>query len=214
MSRKRLDHEIKELIDKLLPPPEIRKEILARYSDANEQYSKINEYIEQLGDEQRRKIFASIYEIAFDTYEKEYFAGDTKALMKCIDFCCTDMLVIPDWAAKAFHQGYTKVRNYEAGSWDTVFGKPHKKGTHLKEKRCDEDKQLIHKCVRELLNQGHPIDEGLFETVGKRFGSKGREIRDIYYGHEHQRIEQLHSLHKGMEIVDKALKQLRQKKSK
>lgn len=218
MSRKRLDHELNELIDKLLPPPDIRERILARCEETvnnpNSFSQKLSAYVEQLGDEESRKMFAGIYEIAFEAYENEYLAGETQALMKCINFCCANKLVMPNWAAEAFHQGYTKVMNYEARSWDTVFGRPHKKGMHLKEQRCDEDKQLIHKCVRELINQGYPIDEGLFETVGKRFGSKGREIRDIYYDHERQRIEQLHSLYKGMEIVDKVLKQMREKKSK
>jgi|CXWL01.1.fsa_nt_gi hypothetical protein len=216
MSRKRLDHELNKRRDRLLPPPEVKEKLLARCEEAennpNSISHKLNAYVEQLGDEERRKMFAGIYEMAFDVYEKEYLAGDTQALMKCMDFCCTKKLVIPNWAAEAFSEGYTKVSNHEARSWDTVFGKPHK-GKHLNEQRCDEDKQLIHKCVRELINQGDPIDEGLFEKVGKRFRSQGREIRDIYYEKEHQRIEQLHSLYEGAEIVDKALKEIRQNKS-
>lgn len=217
MSRRRLGDELNNLINERFPL-EKREEAWASYQESlnnPDSFSyKLNKYFDQLGDEQRNKLFSGFFKFNLDNYEKEYLAGSSIALMRCIDFCCAKQLVIPNWAAEAFHQGYIKVMNYEARSWDTVFGKPHKKGMHLKDQRCDEDKQLIHKCVRELINQGCPIDEGLFETVGKRFGSKGREIRDIYYDQEHQRIEQLHSLYKGMEIVDKALKQVRQRKSK
>ena len=72
---------------------------------------------------------------------------------------------------------------------------------------------MIYELILELIHTGHPIDGGLFETVGKRFGSKGREIRDIYYEKEHERIKQMRSLYEGMEIVEKALKQVRQNKS-
>lgn len=212
MSRKRLDHEVNELFDNLSPSQDSKEKSRARYEEANKKGTftrKLNEHIKQLGND----YFSSMHELFYKECEKEHLAGDTKAFMKCIDFCCTNKLVIPNWAAEAFHEGYTKINNYEARSWDVVFGKPNK-GKHLKEQRCDEDKQLIHKCVRELINQGHPVAAGLFETVGKRFGSKGREIRDIYYDHEHQRIEQLHSLYKGMEVVDKALKKAGLKKPK
>lgn len=212
MSRKRLDHELNELIDNLLPPPDVREKFLARCEEAennpNSFFQRLNAYVEQLGDEERRKMFAGIYEIAFEAYEKEYLAGDTQALMKCIDYCCTKKIVIPNWAAEAFHLGYAKIRNYEARSWDTVFGKPHKKGTHLKEQRCEEDRISIHKYVKERIDQGHPIDQELFDLAAQRFGSYAKEIKDIYYDLERKRVNQLLGLYKGAETVDKVLREL------
>ncbi len=214
MSRKRLDHEVNKLIDKLSSPSDVREKSLARYQEANKKGTfarKCTEYIESLGSDQRREIFGSIYEFFYDACEKEHLAGDNKALMKCIDFCCTNKLVIPNWAAEAFHQGYTKISNYEARSWDVVFGQPHK-GKHLKAQRCDEYKHSIYKYVKERIGQGHSTDQELFCLTAKRFGSNAKEISDIYYDLERQRVKWLYSHYEGMDISYKALKQLRQNK--
>ncbi len=221
MSKKRRVEEIRDLIRELYPY-DIRTKTLTSSQKESEQ-SRFAQFIadrsEKLRNEenaQKREIeknFFSMYEFFYETCEKEYLAGDSKALMKCIDFCCINKTFIPDWAAKAFHEGYTKVRNYEARGWDDVFGKPNK-GKHLKEQRRDEDKQQIYKSVSLLRDQGQPIDAGLFETVGPRFGSKGREIGDIYYELEHRLEEKLQSHRKGCEITHSAMKKLRQNKTK
>lgn len=212
MSRKRLDHKIDELTNKYFSSPEKREriqKILAKYGGEEcERDAKVNEYLKQLSDEQRIKIFSPIYKMTTDQHEREYLAGDSRALTRCIDYCCTKKIVIPNWAAEAFHLGYTKIRNYEARSWDTVFGKPHKKGTHLKEQRCEEDKISIHKYVKERIDQGHPIDQELFDLAAQRFGSYAKEIKDIYYDLEHKRVNQLLGLYKGAEMVDNVLKEL------
>lgn len=212
MSRKRLDHEINALMYKYISSIEKRERIhkyLVKYGvKESELDAKVNEFLKQLSDEQRIKIFSPIYKLTTDQHEREYIAGDSLALLRCIDFCCTKKIVIPNWAAEAFHLGYTKIRNYEAKSWDTVFGKPHKKGTHLKEQRCEEDKISIHKYVKERIDQGHPIDQELFDLAAQRFGSNAKEIKDIYYDLEHKRVNQLLDLYKGAEIVDKALSEL------
>lgn len=209
MSRKRLDHEVNELIKKVMPPDIEKTRVCDQETSKQGLFAqKISEYVKHLPDNQQREIFSPIYEFFYETCEKEYMAGDTQALMKCIDFCCTNKLVIPSWAAEAFHLGYTKIRNYEARSWDAVLGKPHKKGTHLKEQRCEEDKVSIYKYVKERIDQGHPIDQELFDLSAIRFGSYAKEIKDIYYDMEHKRVNHLLNFYKGAEMTDKVLKEL------
>ncbi|MXS83354.1 hypothetical protein [Nitrosomonas oligotropha] len=182
MSRKRLGDELDELLAELTPRKK-REEAGTSYQESlNNPDSlayRLNKYVEQLSDEERRKIFAGIYEIAFDAYEEEYLAGDLNALMKCISFCCTEKLVLPNWAAKAFHEGYTKISNREAKSWDVVFGKPNK-GRH-KAKRSEEENIKIYLYIREQVSKGSPIDEGLFSDAAEQFDGYSTEMKKIYY---------------------------------
>lgn len=211
MSRNRLDHKLDEYRNRYFSSPEKIERIqktLAKYGDDSRLNSKLNEWLNQLSDEQRIKIFSGLYKGVTDKYEINYLAGEQIALMNCIDYCCTKKIPIPNWAAQAFHLNYTKIINYEARSWDTVFGKPHKTGVHLKAQRCEEYKNSIHKYVRERIDQGHPIDQELFDLAAIRFASNATEIKDVYYELEHKRVNQAISFYKGAEIVDRALKKL------
>lgn len=210
MSRNRLEDELDELLDEFTPRKK-REEAWASYQESlNNPDSlayRLNKYVEQLSDEERRKIFAGIYEIAFDAYENEYLAGDLNALSKCINFCCTEKLVLPSWAAEAFHQGYTKISNREAKSWDVVLGKPDK-GKH-KAKRSEEDKIKIYLYIREQINKGNPIDEGLFSDAAEQFEGYSTEMKKIYYFVlKHECLQWKKSKLKGTQITHAALEPL------
>lgn len=205
MSRTQKEHELDELLDEFAPRKK-REEAWASYQESlNNPDSlayRLSKYVEQLGDEERR----IIYKIAFDTYEEEYLAGDLNALTKCINFCCTEKLVLPNWAAQAFHQGYTKISNREAKSWDVVLGKPNK-GKH-KAKRSEEDKIKIYLHIREQISKGCPIDGELFSDAAEKFGGCSTKMSEIYYDLERVRLRWKKSMLEGTRITHAALEPL------
>ncbi|MXS82529.1 hypothetical protein [Nitrosomonas oligotropha] len=206
MSRRRLEDELDELLAEFTPRKKREEAGASSYQESlNNPDSfayRLNKYVEQLGDEER----LIIYEIAFDAYEEEYLAGDLNALTKCINFCCTEKLVLPNWAAQAFHQGYTKISSCEAKSWDVVLGKPNK-GKH-KAKRSEEDKIKIYLYIREQISKGSPIDEGLFSEAAEKFGGCSTKMSEIYYDLERVRLRWKKSMLKGTRITHAALESL------
>ncbi|WP_181258434.1 hypothetical protein [Nitrosomonas oligotropha] len=185
---------------------EVWESYLESSNNPNSLEHKINKYVTEIGDDERRKIFAGIYEIAFDAYEEEYLAGDLNALMKCINYCCTEKLALPSWAADAFHQGYTKINNCEARSWDVIFGKPNK-GKH-KAKRSEEDNIKIHLYIRKKISKGNPVDEGLFSDAAEQFYGCSTEMKKIYYDLERERLRWKKSRLEGIRITHAALEPL------
>jgi len=84
----------------------------------------------------------------------------------------------------SFLKAYRKVRQYRAKSWDDVFGRPHKKGTHLDAKEQERKKSLpAYNRIKEIKRNDPsiPIDEDLFAIVGKEFGRSKTLIAEYYY---------------------------------
>jgi len=111
-----------------------------------------------------------------------YLQGDKGAVLEALYLCMREHLPIPVWCEKAYMTGFEKVRGYEVGSWDGAFGKPHPKGTHLgakEEKRRTMGK--VFRRVRELSASGHPVDNNMFEKVGRELGIGGKSKTGEYY---------------------------------
>jgi hypothetical protein len=146
-----------------------------------------------------------------ETYER----GDKSALLNTIMLSILFRQPLPEWAAKAFEDAYNRVTMGGARSWDDVFGKPHL-GKHKLSAALKNLKYGVHRRVRELHEGGErrgldalrraapqesqktpsglPIDEALFEHVGRELGQKlnpdGKPISktvisDLYYRVEH-----------------------------
>ncbi len=114
--------------------------------------------------------------------EAEFEAGDKNALLAAIHICATHCLVLPEWLAKAYISEYDKVLRHEVGSWDDAFGRPFPKGKHLNAARKKREKagEVWHR-VRQLHDQGRPIDEALFEEIGKEFALGKTLVSEYYY---------------------------------
>lgn len=114
---------------------------------------------------------------------RKNYEEDRYQLMTAIRICANHNLPLPDWAADAFIKAYDTVNNARAKSWNTVFGNPYPKGTHLSALRKRRMKKfavwneitLILKTEPDI-----PVDEYLFETVGKKFGL-GKTLASEYY---------------------------------
>jgi hypothetical protein len=125
-----------------------------------------------------------------DVCHKNYEA-DPYYLMTAIRICANHQLPLPHWAANAYIKAYDTVNNARAKSWNSVFGNPFPKGQHLSAIR---KKRILSVAVwNEItlirkMNPETPIDESLFEEVGKKF-CLGKTLAREYYYSEKKKFE-------------------------
>lgn len=113
-----------------------------------------------------------------------YQTGKRSAITEALYVCTLNSLPIPRWCEMAFLSAYRQVRHFRAKSWDDVFGRPHKKGTHLETKRQEREKSLsVYHRIKGIkkADPSIPIDGFLFEKVGKEFGIGGKTLTEEYY---------------------------------
>ncbi len=126
---------------------------------------------------------------AIDRCREAFQGGDKFELLHAIRECANHDLPLPDWAARAFISAYDTILNFKAKSWDDVLGAPIPKGAHLnvlRERR--ELKFGVLNRVHEILARAPetPIDQYLFETVGKEFGIGKTLAAEYYYAAKRQ----------------------------
>jgi len=133
----------------------------------------------------------------FPDYRKDFEAGDKNALLWVIMICCQCNWRMPEWAREAFYDIYWRGLYAEFESWDDVFGKPWGGGqrraiTRHKQKYIWARVRILHK------KEGAPINNELFERVGKEFGVSRSVASRFYY-----ELEQLFTRHAGREFREK-----------
>jgi hypothetical protein len=110
--------------------------------------------------------------------EARFFAGDKRALFEALVICIGWAIHLPLWVEDEFLAAIHSLPK----SWDDVFGRPLPKGTSTKKARLWREIQLpLYLRVRELHARGDPIDDDLFERVGKKFEISGSTAKRIYY---------------------------------
>jgi hypothetical protein len=115
-------------------------------------------------------------------YQEFTQAGDKSAVMWALYRCLECEVPIPEWVSEAFVTECAKVAGFQVGTWDEAFGKPHPKGTHLATKRKHASKGWrIYLDVLNATDAGRPIDEGLFDEVGRRHGVGKTLAAELYY---------------------------------
>jgi hypothetical protein len=107
-------------------------------------------------------------------------SGNPLALMDMIFWCATFGWKLPQWAADAFITAADKVRSAQLGSWDEAFGKPYP-GEHVGKVRRNLKSMAIYLRVTELHGPDSPIDNGMFERVGKEFSLAKTQCAELYY---------------------------------
>lgn len=113
-----------------------------------------------------------------------YKAGNDGAIIEALFVCSLNSLPIPRWCEMAYLKAYRKVRQFRAGSWDDVFGRPNKEGSHLAAKKDEREKGFkVYLRVREIKRKRNPppIDENFFAEIGKEFGISGSLANKYYY---------------------------------
>lgn len=102
-----------------------------------------------------------------------------RALIQSMAVCVKMDIPWPQWVKDGFLDAYSKA----AGSWDEVFGRPlppRKKAS--KKQHWDKFQLRVFRLVRERnTKKNEPIDEVLFEKVGKKIGISGSNAREMYY---------------------------------
>jgi hypothetical protein len=127
-----------------------------------------------------------------------YEAGDKGALLLMIRHCFMQHWPVPDWAQQAFVDACSYVEMGGGTSWDEVFGCPHPPRKHKRSIQLENRKYGIHERVREIVKkEGAPIDDKLFERVGRESGFGGATvIKNAYY-----RVEKiLHRLNQNKPV--------------
>lgn len=100
-------------------------------------------------------------------FRVEFERGDKRALLKLVARCGERELPLPQWATAVVGDASYRSEKGQLKSWDEVFGKPYpgksRKGTATESRAVE-----VWIEVRRLSGEGHPIDEALFERVGKK----------------------------------------------
>src|ERR1700682_2527836 len=113
---------------------------------------------------------------------KRFEAGEATALLDAIDCCARSGTAMPLWLADAYCSGYFAWQTYKFKTLDQGFG-VERKGERISERRSREMlKAPVAMEVDKLHRQEKvPIDEALFERVGKILQIKPGTARDVYY---------------------------------
>jgi hypothetical protein len=117
--------------------------------------------------------------------------GDGFEVLSCIKWCINHGLVSPVWLCKEFNKRYDSVLNLKAKSWDDPlsFGKPYKKGFNLNAAKKQKHKMYaVYAEIKRRLNSSPkpPIDDHLFEIIGKQFAIGKTLAKEYYYKAEKQ----------------------------
>jgi len=112
--------------------------------------------------------------------KRELAQGNRRPLLNALGFCLDYDIPIPEWLAEAFSDALSAVDSFEARSWDDVFGKPHHGRKIAAKGRQKKLRMLVWHRVQ-TLSATRPIDQGLFEQVGKGLGISGAVAKRLYY---------------------------------
>lgn len=121
--------------------------------------------------------------------EQDFIAGHPRALFIAIRTCARFGVAMPPWAATAFLARMNAIDSMQASSWDEAFGSPWPKGKHLKTAR--EGLSIKYPIYMRIMeehdkadNNGKktPIDDLLFERIGKEFDVNRSRCRELYAG--------------------------------
>lgn len=111
-----------------------------------------------------------------------FLEGSKAAMLEAVSLCAWHDLMMPDWLARGFLNAYRSVTlNYEAATWDAVFGAPNV-GVHLEDAR--RRRRLgpqVWLAVNKLRQEGRATDDLLFEDVGDQVGVKKSLAKQLYY---------------------------------
>jgi hypothetical protein len=111
-----------------------------------------------------------------------YDDGYSFALLDAVAQCALRDLVMPDWVWRGFLDRFRSVTQFKVKTLDEAFGTCLPKNAKLSAHRQAREKGLsAYFEVERQHKAGDPIDERLFQSVGKTMGISGSKIRDYYY---------------------------------
>lgn len=121
---------------------------------------------------------------SLNKYKDKYEKGDKFFLMLAIKTCAEFSVDLPEWVKNNFIDSYNKIINAQYKSWDEVFGKPFKSGSHIaaiEKKKKYQFKVWAAIQIHLIDNPTAAIDAQLFETIGQKFNLGKTLTSDYYY---------------------------------
>ena len=108
-----------------------------------------------------------------------YEAGHRQALWEIIVVCSLSGTPIPEWACEVFTGIDPHVKWGMIGSWNEVFGKPREKARSVI--KAKNSRTSVYEMVQLLNARGNPINDAMFELIGKRLGIGGKTtVKNLY----------------------------------
>jgi hypothetical protein len=113
---------------------------------------------------------------------KRFEAGDAKALLEALDYCARSGGAMPLWLREAIVARLDPWFRYQAKTLDQAFDVKRKR-ERISDRRLRKSLQpgVAWEVIRLHREEKLPIDEALFERVGKTFEIPMGTARDIYY---------------------------------
>lgn len=109
--------------------------------------------------------------------------GNPEVLLKTMHRCMNRNLPMPRWVVEEFDKGLKEWGSYETSTLDEAFNmKPLSKAELHREKLGPLMAQILI-LVGKMKEKGTPVDQHLFEEVGKQLTPQfsGSKVRDAYY---------------------------------
>jgi hypothetical protein len=123
-----------------------------------------------------------------DGAERKYRNGNKEALIDAIAACLILRKEVPLWARNALVAAWQERDTLR--SWDEVFGRPSPNGKSIGAlKRRQKLAPKVIARVKELRAQGHPIEQELFDRVGREMKPHiGGDTAKAYYYDKQNRM--------------------------
>ncbi|MCO6440704.1 MAG: hypothetical protein J5I81_06350 [Nitrococcus mobilis] len=143
-----------------------------------------------------KKLPEQVAEAQLEEYRLMFEAGYSDALMHALMFCARWGVLMPEWVDRELHRSWNRFISRSADDLGEAFGIQWPKGKHkaayIKKRRLEF---AVYGRIRELhlkpqwrVHNGEwhqvrnmPIDEHLFDEVGKEFHIGKRLASEYYY---------------------------------
>jgi hypothetical protein len=117
-----------------------------------------------------------------ERFDTQAHKGRVAATLDAIVLCGETGEPLPDWVTATVKQARDQFNNLEAASLDDAFEHKPLTGRSIGRKKFRADIRFkVYQLVNEAINQGTPIDEALFVSIGKEVGAGKTVVSELYY---------------------------------
>jgi len=137
----------------------------------------------------QRKAWKKIVAVADEQRGRAYKSGDKLKLFETLLDCAVSGRNLPDWAREVIRDAYWLSYAGKLKSWEEIFGKPFpgksQKGSFTNARTVEVWVAVRQRIEKRQTVKDQPIDESLFEEVGRELGIGGHStVSRLYYQFE------------------------------
>jgi hypothetical protein len=120
---------------------------------------------------------------------EKYFSAKQhpSAAFKAVFICFVHDIPVPAWAKRSFVYLLGLSLKGEFRSWDHVLGRPPTKAEVRRWQRHADAIPEVSRLIREASKAGEPINDALFESIGRKLGIGGKTTVKKIYGYRQRR---------------------------